>query len=214
MPAAGASSSLARARERDGGEGCVVDLTSGDAHARVATTGGEWRGWRCAGRELLWSGDARWWARQCPLLFPLVGRLHRGVARFGGREQAMPVHGFGAAARFAVVERAADRLALGWESDAATRAVYPFDFARGFTTCSRRAFTVAFELRNTGQAALPWSFDGTGVRAAAGRRRLAARRFGALRGGRVGPGAGDPPRRPLRRCGPHAAVARGPHAAA
>ncbi|MFO1285735.1 MAG: SMP-30/gluconolactonase/LRE family protein [Rubrivivax sp.] len=158
MPAAGASSSLARARERDGGEGCVVDLTSGDAHARVATTGGEWRGWRCGGRELFWSGDARWWARQCPLLFPLVGRLHRGVARFGGREQAMPVHGFGAAARFAVVERAADRLALGWESDAATRAVYPFDFAlRLHYLLAPRSFTVAFELRNTGQAALPWS---------------------------------------------------------
>jgi len=136
----------------------TLTLACGDATARVSTRGAEWCAWSCGGREWLWSGDARWWPRHSPLLFPVVGRLRGGLARFGDRALAMPTHGFAAASSFSVVEQSADRVGLLLRSDGATRACYPFDFElRVNCTLQARAFTVELQVGNTGTRPLPYS---------------------------------------------------------
>ena len=52
------------------------------------------------GTELLWQGDATYWGKRSPVLFPVVGRLWNGVMRAEGAEWEVPKHGFVSAARW------------------------------------------------------------------------------------------------------------------
>ncbi len=135
-----------------------VPLSCGDTRARVALHGAELCGWRHAGRELLWPGDARWWPRRCPVLFPIVGRLCGGETRVGGKAYRMGVHGFASAQPFSVQQRSGERVSLLLESNADTRAAYPFDFR---LTVEYRAqpdgVDVALTVQNTGDAEMPFA---------------------------------------------------------
>ena len=46
------------------------------------------------GREYMWCGDAKYWGRTSPVLFPFVGSVKDGVYRTNGREYPMGQHGF------------------------------------------------------------------------------------------------------------------------
>lgn len=118
------------------------DLTlANDAlEVRIATRGAELKSVRDAqDREWLWQGDPASWARQAPVLFPVVAHVRGGVVRHRGRAYPMPTHGFAPATDFAVVSRAADRCVLRCSADERTRAAYPFAFR----------LDVAFELSAT-----------------------------------------------------------------
>lgn len=80
------------------------------------------------GTEYLWSGDARYWGRVSPVLFPFVGKTNGLRYRTGGREFPMTPHGFARDKEFALLRQAPDEIWFVLEADADTRAVYPFDF--------------------------------------------------------------------------------------
>jgi len=46
------------------------------------------------GREYMWSGDARFWNRHAPILFPAVGKPYNQEIRIDGRVFPMKQHGF------------------------------------------------------------------------------------------------------------------------
>jgi galactose mutarotase-like enzyme len=54
------------------------------------------------GKEHLWQGDATFWPRRAPLLFPIVGRLKNDTMTFKGKEYNMPQHGFARDLHFSV----------------------------------------------------------------------------------------------------------------
>lgn len=81
-----------------------------------------------AGQEYLWQGDARYWAGQAPLLFPIAGRLKDGQYSFQGQRYAMPAHGFAKGKPFRVEHQDAHSISLVLEADADTLACYPFPF--------------------------------------------------------------------------------------
>jgi len=94
-----------------------------------------------------------------PVLFPLAGRV-KGPLTFGGKAISLEQHGFARKRAFEVTELSADdvssRLELRLTSDAATRAVFDFDFAFWVTvTLEEKRLTVELMVRNTGEAALP-----------------------------------------------------------
>ena len=46
-------------------------------------------------REYMWSGDAAFWNRVSPVLFPFVGKLTNGSYTYQGKEfSGIPQHGF------------------------------------------------------------------------------------------------------------------------
>lgn len=81
-----------------------------------------------SGREMLWQGETEVWRRHAPLLFPYCGRLqnHRMVVR--GREYPAPIHGFAQEMPFVCTAHGDDSVEFTLRSDAATRAMFPYEF--------------------------------------------------------------------------------------
>lgn len=40
-------------------------------------------------RECVWTGNAEWWKRHTPILFPIVGALWHGTMRHEGKENRL-----------------------------------------------------------------------------------------------------------------------------
>ncbi len=78
--------------------------------------------------EFLWQGDARYWARRAPLLFPIVGRLRGGVYLHKGREYRLECHGFAANLPHRLNKISENRATAHLSSGAETLAEYPFGF--------------------------------------------------------------------------------------
>ena len=49
---------------------------------------------KCGGREYMWTGDAAYWNRHAPILFPAVGKPFENTIRIDGKAYTMKQHGF------------------------------------------------------------------------------------------------------------------------
>ncbi len=79
--------------------------------------------------QYLWQGDARFWGRRSPVLFPIVGAVWDGRYRMDGASYALGQHGFARDMEFRPVEGCPDDEA--WfvlEADESTLALYPRRF--------------------------------------------------------------------------------------
>ncbi|MBQ7708807.1 MAG: aldose 1-epimerase family protein [Bacteroidales bacterium] len=61
---------------------------------KVANHGAELQSLKVDGKEYLWHGDAKYWGRRNPILFPMVGKVYGGAFRVDGKEYPMGQHGF------------------------------------------------------------------------------------------------------------------------
>lgn len=107
-----------------------VRLQGGGLSAEISTLGAELMSLRDAeGREFLWQGDPASWARRAPVLFPNVGRLAGSALRHAGKGYPHPGgHGFAPTSDFTLAAHDAASCVLVLVADAATRAMYPFEF--------------------------------------------------------------------------------------
>ena len=60
----------------------------------VSNHGAELQSLQKDGKEYLWHGDATYWGRRSPILFPMVGKVYGGVFHVEGKEYPMGQHGF------------------------------------------------------------------------------------------------------------------------
>lgn len=88
---------------------------------KVNTHGAEVQSLRKDGKEYLWHGDAKYWGRRSPILFPMVGKVFGGVFRVEGREYPMGQHGF---ARDSEFRKEGERYVL----DGCPLEKYPYKF--------------------------------------------------------------------------------------
>lgn len=113
------------------------------------------------GLELLWQGDARWWSRRSPLLFPIVGGMWDGVCRIDGREVKMPKHGFMRDRMWRTVSVQDESVRMEYVSTVADFAIFPYCFKLAITYRLDGAKVVAdIEVKNTGGADLWFQFGG------------------------------------------------------
>lgn len=84
---------------------------------------------KITGKEYMWSGDATYWNRHSPILFPFVGSNQDKKFRYEGKEYPMPQHGFARDMEFCLIEKDETRLLFSLESNKETMEVYPFRFA-------------------------------------------------------------------------------------
>lgn len=106
----------------------MIRLVHGPLEALVNPQGAELASLRLQGNEYLWSGDARFWGKQSPVLFPIVGALQDGRYRFQGACYCLPRHGFARDRTFAVKVLSDQEVICSLEDDEASRLVYPFRF--------------------------------------------------------------------------------------
>jgi len=148
-----------------------LTLGHGSSVCTVSPVGAELLSWRIAGRELIWGGDAAFWPRRAPVLFPVCGWMNGGVMRAKGRVMPCGVHGFGPDALFHLERTGADSLRATLADNAATRAAFPYRFGLSIDIAlEATGFRYDFAVSNPGDEPLPyalgfhpgyvWPFDG------------------------------------------------------
>ena len=138
----------------------LVTIASDGLTAAINPLGAElWSLKDSAGRELMTDADPRWWSGHAPLLFPFVGRSRNDVYRLDGQDYPMPQHGFARHMAFALVEHLPESVIFRLEADAATRAVYPFDFRLDMQfAVAGGTLRMTATVMNRGEADMPFSF--------------------------------------------------------
>lgn len=94
----------------------------------IAEHGAELQSIKKDGKEYLWQGDAKFWGRRSPVLFPTVGRVWNNVYRHEGTSYEMGQHGFARDMDFQLVSKEEDKIEYVLESTSETLAKYPFTF--------------------------------------------------------------------------------------
>ncbi|MFP4198837.1 MAG: aldose 1-epimerase family protein [Halanaerobium sp.] len=79
-------------------------------------------------KNYLWHGDAKFWGRRAPVLFPIVGRLKKDKYQYKDQEYRMTQHGFARDKEFELVEEDENYLTYVLEEDNNTLKIYPFKF--------------------------------------------------------------------------------------
>lgn len=79
--------------------------------------------------EYIWQADSHVWARHAPNLFPIVGRLRDGQFSYGGKQYALPQHGFARDLEFICIEETAGTLSFELTASEETLQSFPFHFS-------------------------------------------------------------------------------------
>ena len=95
---------------------------------QIAEHGAELQSIKKDGKEYLWQGDAKFWGRRSPVLFPIVGRVWNNKYRHTGNTYEIGQHGFARDMAFKLTYKE-DKGAVYWlESTPDTLGKFPFPF--------------------------------------------------------------------------------------
>ena len=107
----------------------MVELQNGQLSIVVSEKGAELQSIKDAkGQEYLWQGDANFWPRRSPILFPIVCSVNNDTYRVDGKEYHLPRHGFARDTDFKLIAKGERKVTLALESSEETKKVYPYDF--------------------------------------------------------------------------------------
>ncbi len=120
----------------------LTDTDAGSSLTVFPDRGGIATSWKVGDRELMYLDAARFTDPALsvrggfPILFPICGNLPDNAYKIGDTQYSLVQHGFARNVPWHVTSQSTDgdaSLTITLESDAATRAVYPFDFSVSFT---------------------------------------------------------------------------------
>lgn len=107
----------------------IIKIGNDKLMAEIETKGAElMRVYNAEGKDFLWNGDARFWARRAPVLFPICGGMKDDSYTLGGKAYTMPKHGFCRDAEFAVESQTENEAVFYIEKTEERYAYFPFDF--------------------------------------------------------------------------------------
>ena len=146
---------------QDDDEAALVTIgVEGGFRAAINPLGAElWWLRDASGRDLLWDGDPAFWTGRAPVLFPIVGALRDDRYAWQGAWYSLARHGFARRMPWRLTTHDAVSARFRLEADAATRAVYPFDFVLDLAfAVSIAGLTMTAEVGNAGDDVMPFSF--------------------------------------------------------
>ncbi len=134
-------------------------LKNAELTAAFSTMGAEVISVKRGSCEYIWQGDPTYWKGRAPMLFPICGRLYGGQYTYEGKTYEMACHGFMRNREFRMVDIGDDSITFSLESDAQTRALYPFDFRLTVTHLLQgSSLFTEVTVENTGDEILPAAF--------------------------------------------------------
>lgn len=128
----------------------IYTLKNSEMEVQVSSKGGELVSMKDADQtEYIWIGDATYWKRHAPQLFPCIGRLTNNQYRMDGALHEMGQHGFLRDYELTKVEERDVSLHLQLQSDASTRQLYDRDWTVDiFYSLCGKTLSVKFQVRN------------------------------------------------------------------
>ena len=150
-------------------------ITAGTSSAVINSFGAELKSLILNGKELMWSGDPKYWKKTSPVLFPAVGGLKDGCTVIDGEMYAMTKHGFARDNEFECTSEVGSSLIFTLSENAETLKMFPFRFNLSLCyTLTENALEIVYQVENKSAAAMPfcigahpafacpsegWSFD-------------------------------------------------------
>ena len=116
----------------------MIQLQNDHLSITISEKGAELQSVKLNNLEYLWQADPDYWGKHAPVLFPIVGELKDGKYFFDNKEYHLSRHGFARDKMFEV-KQTGTSVTFTLHSDAATLAVYPFQFI----------FQVKYEIKHT-----------------------------------------------------------------
>lgn len=111
--------------------------------------------------QYLWNGNAAFWPKHSPVLFPIVGSLVKDKYFYQGKEYSLPRHGFGREKDFTASQHNGSEVLFTLVDDESTLAVYPFNFNLGLRyKLTGPKLTCTYEVTNTGSEKMYFSIGG------------------------------------------------------
>ena len=128
----------------------IYTLRNSELEVQVSSKGGELVSMKDADKtEYIWIGDAAYWKRHAPQLFPCIGRLTNNQYSMDGALHEMGQHGFLRDYELTKVEESETSLHLQLQSDASTRQLYDREWIVDiFYTLCGKTLSVKFQVRN------------------------------------------------------------------
>ncbi|MBR3927543.1 MAG: aldose 1-epimerase family protein [Clostridia bacterium] len=107
-----------------------VTIESGRLKATIKVLGAELNSLfdKEAGHEYIWQGDPEIWKRQCPWLFPFIGKLNGDTYRVGDKAYQMQTHGFASYKDFVIESIKPDAVTFCLPATSETLPVFPWRF--------------------------------------------------------------------------------------
>ncbi|MCC3863252.1 aldose 1-epimerase family protein [Terrisporobacter petrolearius] len=79
-------------------------------------------------KEILWNGDKKYWRRQSPILFPIVGKLKEDKTLIEGEIYNINQHGFARDMDFDLINNDENTITYKLTSNEKTIKIYPYNF--------------------------------------------------------------------------------------
>jgi galactose mutarotase-like enzyme len=99
----------------------------------------------------LWNGDASFWNRSSPVLFPIVGKVKDNTYTYSNKTYHLTQHGFARDTTFTLEHANEEEAIFFISSNAETQTVYPFQFRLYIIyTLSKASLNVAYRVINEG----------------------------------------------------------------
>ncbi len=140
----------------------MITLKNKDLEATINPQGAELQSLlHSNGIQYLWNGDATYWPKYSPLLFPIVGSLKDGTYNYNGQSYQLAHHGFCREKVFTVNQVSASEAVFTLTHDDATLKVYPFQFKLQLHyTLTDSQLQCTYRVNNTGSSKLLFSVGG------------------------------------------------------
>lgn len=136
----------------------IISISNSSLTASIDTMGAQLMSLQKGESEYLWQGDANWWPRRAPILFPIVGVLKDGKADSAEGTVSLARHGLARLNQFEVVEQSTSSVTLQLKSTEETRKAYPYDFElRLIFSLDGDTLTQTYEVTNSGNVVLPFT---------------------------------------------------------
>jgi galactose mutarotase-like enzyme len=135
-------------------------LDNGVISAEIKSAGAELCSLKRFGdnHEYMWQGDAKYWGRHAPILFPIVGKLNENKYTYDGQEYMMTQHGFARDMDFELVEKRESCVAFSLVYSDETKKKYPFDFRLVLSyELIEDSIEVGYEVTNLNGNVMPFS---------------------------------------------------------
>lgn len=139
-----------------------VSIGSGKLSAAIDPLGAQLSSLQFEGCEYLWQGDAAYWGRRAPILFPIVGSLRNGRAESAQGPCVMGRHGIARNYEHAVVDQSSTSVTFELCENEETLKAYPYRFKLNMTYAITGEATLSqtFKVTNAGDVPLPFCVGG------------------------------------------------------
>lgn len=143
------------------GAAMKIKITSGENYAVLGLDGAMLNSLNKNNTEYLWQGDAKYWAGQAPVCFPITGVLPNGEMEAFGKRCTMKRHGVARINPFEVLEQHKNSVTFVQRSDENTKRDFPFDYELKIKyTINGDTVTNEYIVTNTGEDKLPFVIGG------------------------------------------------------